>query len=238
MKLWVKYLFDIILFIGVLSSSAIAAPTVRFLPEIEVINETATATIEISDVSATDNIKGYFLRIDYDDTILSNPKLVVEGTLSQNYFHKVEKHINSDAKRFERKENIGKYSIGIWLDDSLLEKAIEKDTLLKVKFEISTKLRHNQTLLSFIQPEVKSYIFGYYPAEDYAFQKLDNVQFVSSVFGYTYDFNQDGKMDIADAIILLKVFTADETANLTVTIDDKDNIFGYLIYILQAMTTI
>ena len=91
--------------------------------------------INLSNISNT--IGGYALRIDYDDSILSNPTPIDTNTLSEG-----NSNINQVIKPVD---GIGKFSVGIPLGLN----ANEDGTLIIIRFNVSSDFQNGTTAISF-----------------------------------------------------------------------------------------
>lgn len=132
-----------------------AAPEISFSPQVELSpGKTVNIPILLSNVSGYE-IGGYALRIDYDDTVLSNPEVADAGTLSEG---------NPNLRSKVPSDGIGKLAVGIGFDFSA-----QDGTLIILRFAVSENFCDKNTKLSFAGKNRKSVLFSA------AFDKIESV---------------------------------------------------------------
>ncbi|CAN2043510.1 hypothetical protein GMMP1_1110060 [Candidatus Magnetomoraceae bacterium gMMP-1] len=98
--------------------------------------------INISGVAEAE-IEAYAIRLDYDESILSNPRVVDAGTLSEG---------NSNIQTYNPpSDGIGKFSVGTYSGFTPTADGV----LIKVKFDVSSNF-YNSTIISFASKNDKT----------------------------------------------------------------------------------
>ncbi len=109
---------------GIGASSAIAKPAITIPTEFQAVaGETVVIPIELTGMT-TENIGAFGLRLNYDDTVLTNPKSVTAGTLTATA---------TLDEAAPPKDGIGDYTVGIGFGFS----ATADGTLVKVQFDVA-----------------------------------------------------------------------------------------------------
>lgn len=158
--------------------------------------------VNITGTSNAD-IKGYSLRIDYNESLLSNPVSIKTGTLSQDIPD--DKFISSPYP-FDR---IGKFSLGAY-DVSLNQDGI----LVKIQFDVLPNISIDSCNIIFESPNQKTALFtGAYDIIMSRFIPMQN------------DINGDGITDVKDIITGLQILAGLSPAN-TQLLSDIDNQIG------------
>jgi hypothetical protein len=146
------YLRVIVFFFLMISINTLAFAT----PEVKIAQKNITTgsnqaevSILISDI-ADASIGGYILRLDYDDSIFTNPTVITANTLSQGL--SVEGVVPVDGFG-------GKYSIGLMSGFT----ATNDGTLINVLFEISSEFETED--ITFISAKTQLHTSQYAPVE-------------------------------------------------------------------------
>ncbi|MDM8514663.1 hypothetical protein QUF76_00555 [Desulfobacterales bacterium HSG16] len=153
-------------------------------------------------------IAGYSLRLDYDDKVLTNPRAVIDDTLSidnADLFQSSSLHPPPDG--------IGKYSIGIRLANVLNQAGT--NILIKIKFEVSPAFTCERT--SYVRfmntefPDPKTNLF------DHEYNEIDT-EFTDCVIypvnPFSGDVDGNKTVDLADAMIILQILAGKNPANI------------------------
>ncbi|MBF0450151.1 MAG: hypothetical protein HQK75_05575 [Candidatus Magnetomorum sp.] len=146
------YLRVIVFFFLMVSINTLAFAT----PEVKIAQKNITTgsnqaelSILISDI-ADANIGGYILRLDYDDSIFTNPTVITANSLSQGLT--VEGAVPVDGFG-------GKYSIGLMSGFT----ATNDGTLIKVLFEISSEFDTED--ITFVTAKTQLHTLLFVPVE-------------------------------------------------------------------------
>jgi len=141
-------------FIILMPHRAMSSPVVNIPKELDAqAGSKIDIPITISGVSNAD-IGGYALRIDFDETMLSNPTIISDGTLSEG---------NSNLNIFHHPaDGIGKLSVGIGFNF----RPENDGTLIIVQFDVSNDFS-TKTLITFAGSGLQSNIFtaGFNPID-------------------------------------------------------------------------
>jgi hypothetical protein len=186
---------------GFLFSHVSAMPLVS-LPEqtIAAPGETIIIPIALSNLTSDGiTIDGYAMKIDFDDTILLNPEVVSENTLSAG---------NSNLMAGPSEDGIGKFTVAVF--NNL--KADTDGTLVKLKFDIADSATGSYTL-NFKKINSKSILFkGGFEQTDAEFKEGQVV--IKSNSSTTVSVSSDIKAIAGD-----KVIVAYELNNVKETVD-------------------
>ena len=106
-------------------------------------NEQIEVPVMITNESNS-TIGGYALRLTYDESKLSNPVTVSEGTLSEGNAN-IESIVNPN-------DGIGKYSVGIGFGFN----ANQSGTLIKIRFDVSSDFKDGTTIVGFAEKNSKT----------------------------------------------------------------------------------
>ncbi|ETR66360.1 MAG: hypothetical protein OMM_05688 [Candidatus Magnetoglobus multicellularis str. Araruama] len=156
---------------------------------------TATGTwIEIPiHISESNNINagGFSLRLDYDNTVLFNPEVITEGTLTEgkSFFTKVPDD-----------EYGGKFAVGVMMNLGQLT-----DTIL-VKIRLHPKEIFHYSPISLVAEKTNFHDPSLYPIETTVSKKLVMVQTAEGlqVKSVLCDYNNDGLLNIQDVLVIMK----------------------------------
>lgn len=199
--------------------SAMSSPTVSLSQNLEQLHDgKVSLSVSLSGVSEQENIMGYFLRLDYDENMLSNPVPVLSNTLSEDYFHLIAVPVPKDG--------IGKLSSGIWLNAA----QSQNGTLIKIQFDPLPGFVNGRANMKFISLKQKTMVF------DDRFEKIE-----AAFIPCAGDIDGNGLVNMTDAIVGLQILAGIKPAIIEQAADingDQKTGLQEIVYILQSLTVL